>query len=702
MLSGAKKKRILRKLSELQADDSGSEPLHMKRKADVLSCDTVVVQVREKRVKIIDLTCGSPVIDLSADSDEDDGDDRGRQAELKVSADVLGCGPVIDLSADSDDDEKDDEYKERKEELKISADAAYNGLLVEAGLKGTVCLLPHQIQGIKWWQELETDHVNQKTGGLLGDATGLGKTVQSLAASLLGDEMDKTTFGVHSLGKTLVVCPLSLLRQWQEEVLRFTTLKRGHGVQIYWGKGRSVYNLGSDSRFILTTYDTVLADFKRSGLVVETDSGYAPPDASLFSEDNKRLRGLFLMEFSRMVLDEAQIVRNSRSLKFMALNSVRTKRVFALSATPFQNRFKDLSSLQVLTTGAKTHEADFKEWRQRHVLRRHRTDPGVDVVWPSLTWETLSVRLSEDEQSYCAYVNKAALRYFEWVDSIDGRHLSAHLHHVLVWLLRVRQAATHPMLLLGRRATVSLTRLSPKSKKRLSDSCDHCHAAAPSLRFVDLPCKKHRICQECASDPSSLTKPCFVCGLNSNCTPPTPHSSRLDALRDRLQAIFLSDPRARCIAFSQWGAMLDVSEACLREADIAHLRLDGTMSPEERDDVLQKFSSSEEGVVLLAAIQVGGVGLNLTCAHECFCLDEWWNPFIEQQAVARLHRMGQTHAVRAYRFDSRTVIERALKAIQSDKKQQADWLLHDVPRQESTRQARLDLMRQVMRCLRSG
>ena len=89
----------------------------------------------------------------------------------------------------------------------------------------------------------------------------------------------------------------------------------------------------------------------------------------------------------------------------------------------------------------------------------------------------------------------------------------------------------------------------------------------------------------------------------------------------------------KSVVFSQWSAMLDlVGVALRREPQLQHVRLDGSMSAEERRKALRHFREERGVRVLLVSLKAGGVGLNLTCATRVYLLDPWWNPAVEDQA----------------------------------------------------------------------
>lgn len=79
--------------------------------------------------------------------------------------------------------------------------------------------------------------------------------------------------------------------------------------------------------------------------------------------------------------------------------------------------------------------------------------------------------------------------------------------------------------------------------------------------------------------------------------------------------------------------------------------------------------------IFLISLKAGGCGLNLTAAQQVFMLDPWWNPAIEQQAIDRVHRLGQSEEVKVFRFIMKDTIEEQIRELQDQKRKLADGAL---------------------------
>ena len=124
------------------------------------------------------------------------------------------------------------------------------------------------------------------------------------------------------------------------------------------------------------------------------------------------------------------------------------------------------------------------------------------------------------------------------------------------------------------------------------------------------------------------------------------------------------------MVFSQWTSFLDILEIALANHEVSFTRLDGKLSQQQRQNVLQSFMSKDprSPFVLLCSLKAGGVGLNLTNATHVILCDPWWNPAIEEQAIMRIHRIGQTQKVSVTRFIVENSVEEQMTLVQERKR----------------------------------
>ncbi|KAJ3838845.1 SNF2 family N-terminal domain-containing protein [Lentinula raphanica] len=137
----------------------------------------------------------------------------------------------------------------------------------------------------------------------------------------------------------------------------------------------------------------------------------------------------------------------------------------------------------------------------------------------------------------------------------------------------------------------------------------------------------------------------------------------------------LDDGVVKTVVFSQWTSMLDKVEDALEAAGIRYDRLDGTMKRDDRSRAMDALKHEPDCEVLLVSLKAGGVGLNLTAAQRVYLMDPYWNPAVENQAVDRIHRLGQTRPVTTVKLIIENSIEDRLLAVQKKKTALANMTL---------------------------
>jgi non-specific serine/threonine protein kinase len=133
----------------------------------------------------------------------------------------------------------------------------------------------------------------------------------------------------------------------------------------------------------------------------------------------------------------------------------------------------------------------------------------------------------------------------------------------------------------------------------------------------------------------------------------------------------------KALVFSQFLGMLGLIKEKLKENNIPFEYFDGSTTAPERERAIQRFQNDDECRVFLISLKAGGVGLNLTAADYVYLVDPWWNPAVEQQAIDRTHRIGQTKNIFAYRMICVDTIEDKILQLQEKKKTLAKELISD-------------------------
>ncbi len=133
----------------------------------------------------------------------------------------------------------------------------------------------------------------------------------------------------------------------------------------------------------------------------------------------------------------------------------------------------------------------------------------------------------------------------------------------------------------------------------------------------------------------------------------------------------------KALIFSQFLGMLALIRQGLEERNIPYAYFDGSTSSKEREVAINNFQNNEDCRVFLISLKAGGIGLNLTAADYVYIVDPWWNPAVEQQAIDRTHRIGQTKNIFAYRLICKDTIEEKMLQLQDRKRTLAADLIGD-------------------------
>ncbi|KAJ6541844.1 P-loop containing nucleoside triphosphate hydrolase protein [Mycena capillaripes] len=145
-------------------------------------------------------------------------------------------------------------------------------------------------------------------------------------------------------------------------------------------------------------------------------------------------------------------------------------------------------------------------------------------------------------------------------------------------------------------------------------------------------------------------------------------STKLDALIQNLRKLREQDPCFRAVVFSQFTSFLDLIQAVLKRERFEQYRFDGSMDVKKRGAALDEFRAlTRKPKVLVVSLKAGGVGLNLTTANHVFMMDCWWNAATENQAIDRVHRIGQEKTVYVKHFIVSNTIEGRILRIQKRK-----------------------------------
>ena len=152
------------------------------------------------------------------------------------------------------------------------------------------------------------------------------------------------------------------------------------------------------------------------------------------------------------------------------------------------------------------------------------------------------------------------------------------------------------------------------------------------------------------------------------------HSVKLDELSREINE---NTGDHKVLIFSQFLGMLGLIREELEKKGIPYVYFDGSTSSTDREKAIQKFQKEDTCRVFLISLKAGGIGLNLTAADYVYIVDPWWNPAVEQQAIDRTHRIGQTKNIFAYRLICKDTIEEKMLILQERKRALASDLVSE-------------------------
>lgn len=165
-----------------------------------------------------------------------------------------------------------------------------------------------------------------------------------------------------------------------------------------------------------------------------------------------------------------------------------------------------------------------------------------------------------------------------------------------------------------------------------------------------------------------LTNDCAI-GTHDSIRKPVNHPST--KIRQLLRILHEETPTYKTIVFSQFTSMLDLIEPHLNRAGMTYVRYDGSMRNDAREAALQSLRTDPRTRVLLCSLKCGSLGLNLTAASRVVIVEPFWNPFVEEQAIDRVHRLNQTVDVKVFRLTIRDSVEERILALQERKRELA-------------------------------
>ncbi|EWC43465.1 hypothetical protein DRE_07575 [Drechslerella stenobrocha 248] len=170
-------------------------------------------------------------------------------------------------------------------------------------------------------------------------------------------------------------------------------------------------------------------------------------------------------------------------------------------------------------------------------------------------------------------------------------------------------------------------------------------------------------------------------------------SAKIEKVREILRTIRERDPTEKTIIFSSFTSFLNLLQIPLQNEDkIQFERYDGSMSAKDRNDAVLNFTSSRNNNVMLISLKAGNSGLNLTAASNVIIIEPWWNPYVEEQAIDRAHRIGQGRPVVVHRLIIEQTVEDRIMELQERKREVISQAMDEEARKNISRLSVRDLV----------
>ncbi|XP_074276766.1 putative SWI/SNF-related matrix-associated actin-dependent regulator of chromatin subfamily A member 3-like 1 [Silene latifolia] len=487
---------------------------------------------------------------------------------------------------------------------------------------------------------------------------------------------------------TLVVCTPSVFSVWISQLCEHT--KRGSlDMYMYYGQERT------NDVEELKKYDMVLTSYN-----------------TLSMEDDQVGSPVKKMNWRRIILDEGHLIKNADAKQSRAVTALIGKRRWVVSGTPVQNSSYDLFSLMAFLKfdpfSNKSYwnrlvqrplaQGDPKGLERLQVLMAtvtlRRTKEQSLIGLPSKSIQTCYVELMQEERELYDRMEEEAKQVVK--NYINIGNVTRNYTTVLSIILRLRQISTdvalcpHDIKSLLPADNVQDVSNNPELLEKmmllLQDSEDFdCPICISPPTDAVITCCAHIYCRSCIIKTLKRTKPsCPMCrhpisesdlytappSENSTTGTSSKLSSKVSVLLKLLSESKDKSGVAKSVVFSQFRKMLLLLEEPLKAAGFKTLRLDGTMSAKKRAQVIETFHTSESSspTVLLASLKASGTGINLTAASVVYLLEPWWNPATEEQAMDRVHRIGQKKDVKIVRIIAKDTIEERVLELQEKKR----------------------------------
>lgn len=522
----------------------------------------------------------------------------------------------------------------------------------------TKVLRPHQVEGVKFLYKCTTAMVvENQYGCIMADEMGLGKTLQCIA--LLWTLLKQSPHANKpTIEKCIIACPSSLVKNWANELVKWLGKDTISALAID-GKGGKAEMLERVARWVAAGGRNV------------------SQPVMIVSYETLRTLSVHLANCSigLLLCDEGHRLKNSESQTFQALNGLNVRRRVILSGTPIQNDLSEYFSLLNFANpnflGSKN---DFRKNFENAIIRGRDADAS-------------DANKAESEKKLKELGGLVAKFIIRRTNDLLSKYLPVKYEQVVFCGLSQFQLSLYRLFISSPEIQALLRGVDSQPLKAiniLKKLCNH-----PEL--LDLPGDlrgSDKLLPEDFNGAGASTR-----DRNRNQTVHCEWGGKFIVLERFLHRIH-TETNDKIVLISNYTQTLDLFEKLLRSKKYGFFRLDGTMTINKRQKLVDQFNdpNGKEFVFLLSS-KAGGCGINLIGANRLILFDPDWNPAADQQALARVWRDGQKKECFVYRFISTGTIEEKIFQRQANKQALSSAVVDE--KEDAERHFSLDSLRKL-------
>ncbi|ETW85838.1 hypothetical protein HETIRDRAFT_414818 [Heterobasidion irregulare TC 32-1] len=521
-------------------------------------------------------------------------------------------------------------------------------------------LRPHQVEGVKFLYRCTTGMVvENQYGCIMADEMGLGKTLQCIA--LLWTLLKQSTHaGKPTLDKCIIACPSSLVKNWANELTKWLGKDTIAALAVD-GKGGKAELLERVARWVAAGGRNVTQP------------------VMIVSYETLRTLTVHLTgcRIGLLLCDEGHRLKNSESLTFQALNGLDVRRRVILSGTPIQNDLSEYFSLLNFANpnflGSKN---DFRKNFENIIIR------GRDA-------DATDADKAKSEQKLKELGDLVSKFIIRRTNDLLSKYLPVKYEQVVFCGLSDFQLSLYRLFISSPEIKALLRGAHSQPLKAiniLKKLCNH-----PEL--LDLP-NDLQGCENLIPEGfKGAGNTSNARGRDKDLNVHCEWSGKFLVLERFLHHI-RTETNDKIVLISNYTQTLDIFEKLLRSKKYGYFRLDGTMTINKRQKLVDQFNDPEgKEFVFLLSSKAGGCGINLIGANRLILFDPDWNPAADQQALARVWRDGQKKECFVYRFITTGTIEEKIFQRQASKQALSSAVVDE--KEDAERHFSLDSLRKL-------